>query len=123
MKKFALTLITGLLISFSASAQSKLEQKAQKALEKVQASIELTDTEQAKFLEISTARFEDRATWPKGLKQSDNAKFKELAKKNRKKFESDLSDAFGEARAKEIIKAGKNKKVKKGKKGKKNKKN
>ena len=116
MKKIALTLITGLLISFSALAQSKAEvkaaEKAATALEKIQTAIELTDDEQAKYLEVTTARFVDRSTWPKGLKESDNAKFKELAKKNKKDYEKGLVDAFGEKRAQEILLAGKNKKNK-----------
>lgn len=113
MKKFALTLLTGLLISFSAFAQSKAEikaaERAKTALQKLQTSIQLTDDEQAKYLEIAKARFIDRSTWPKGIKKKDKAKFRELSKKNKALYEEGLVDAFGEKRAQEIIMAGKNK--------------
>ena len=125
MKKNVLTLIIGLLISITAVGQSKAEvkaaAKAETSLEKLQASIELTDVEQAKYLEIATARFVDRSTWPKGVKNDDKAKFKELVKKNSDLYESGLVDAFGEKRAQEILTAGKSENSNKKNKKKKNK--
>ena len=50
MKKLALTIITSLLISVSALAQSKIEKRALAEVEKVETTIKLTDDEKEKYL-------------------------------------------------------------------------
>ncbi|MDO7172432.1 hypothetical protein [Mariniflexile sp. AS56] len=116
MKRIVLTVIVGLLISLSAMAQSKseknAEKKAQKAVEKVQTAIELTEEEKAKYFELQKTQFLNRAELPKGLKESDPDTFKEKTRENRKQFEKNLLETFGDKRGKAILNATKKKKKK-----------
>ena len=113
MKKSLLTLMVGLLISASTMAQSKSEKKIEKranaAVEKVQATVKLSEEEKVKYFEIQKTQLINRAEVPKGLKQSDPDKFKEKVKESRKQFTKNLMDAFGKKRGKEILEASKKK--------------
>jgi hypothetical protein len=117
MKRIVLTVIVGLLISVSAIAQSKSEtkliNKANKAVEKVLANLELTEGEKETYFELQKARLTERSEFPKGLKESDPELFKEKSKANRKKFTKNVIEAFGKERGKEILEASKNKNAKK----------
>ncbi|GAA3651198.1 hypothetical protein [Flavivirga jejuensis] len=114
MKKSALTVIVGLLISVSALAQSKsemkIEKRATKAVEKLETTIKLSESEKATYFELQKAKLQDRANFPKGLKESDPDAFKAKAKANRKEFTKSVIKAFGEKRGKEILEAAKKKK-------------
>lgn len=116
MKRELLVLMIGLFVSVSAIAQSKaeknIEKKANAAVEKVSATVELSDEEKTTYFEIQKVRFEERATFPKGLKESDPELFKKMNLDNRKEAEQKTIEAFGKERGKEIITASKIKKKK-----------
>ena len=116
MKRELLVLMIGLFVSVSAIAQSKaeknIEKKANAAVEKVLTTVELSDEEKATYFEIQKVRFEERATFPKGLKESDPELFKKMNLDNRKDAEKKVIEAFGKERGKEIIVASKKKKKK-----------
>ena len=110
MKKLALTLITGLLISVSALAQSKIEKRALAQVEKVETTIKLTDDEKEKYLELQKTRLSNQVAIAKEFKKDDKETFKVKAKENRQQFQKDVIKTFGKTRGKEIIKASKVKK-------------
>lgn len=109
MKKLITVLLFGILISLSATAQSSIENHADKktnsVIEKIESKTKLSKSEKETFFEIQNAHYVRHFTLAKEYKESDLVRFKKEVKENGKLLKVNLNKAFGEKRASEILEA------------------
>lgn len=107
MKKSLITLVLGLLVSVATMAQSNKEIRAeritQQAVTKIEASLTLTEEEKKTFEDLKKESLFKHFEIAEQYKTDNPEIFKQKINENNQLFNKSMFDAFGKARAREIM--------------------
>ena len=113
MKKILFTLVLGLLVNITTMAQTNNDRRAeritQQAIEKIETSLTLKEEEKKTFVTLKKEQLFKHFEIVEKYKVKDPEMFREKITENNQKINKSMFEAFGKARAREILGAMKNK--------------